>query len=246
MTHPLPGIRTLLETSWRLFISTWNESVKVTIGFLYIGLIQFATILLGSYVPAFASLAFVIQVILVFATILVAILSIQTMLRLEKGETHAITSKDRDRAVRLILPLLWIVVLEVIIIAGGFLALIIPGLYLSIALSFSGLLLIDGDLHGLQALNASRALIKGRWWASCGRLLGGALILGLGVALVTSLILSLLAALAGPEHFLFLQGQTVNPLAEATMALFQSIIQASLLPLFLAYQVKLFRGLQRI
>jgi hypothetical protein len=59
---------------------------------------------------------------------------------------------------------------------GGFLLLVIPGIYLGVLLTFSKLALAIDGLKGIRALAYSRALVQGRWWPVFGRMLGMALI----------------------------------------------------------------------
>lgn len=63
-----------------------------------------------------------------------------------------------------LLPVLWISSLYVGIISTGFFFLIIPGIVLTLSLSFYSYSMIDEDRTGLAALMASRLYMRGHWW----------------------------------------------------------------------------------
>ncbi len=70
--------------------------------------------------------------------------------------------------------------LEALAIIGGFILLIIPGIYLTIAFNFGHYVLFSEDLRGITALKASKYYVKGYWWGVLGRLL----LLGICVGLI--------------------------------------------------------------
>jgi hypothetical protein len=97
-------------------------------------------------------------------------------------------------AARRLPSVLWVLILTTLAILGGFVALIIPGLYLAVALYFSEPALLFEDMRGRAALQRSFQLVKGRWWPTCGVLVVGSilvavvqgafiLVLGVGLAL---------------------------------------------------------------
>lgn len=56
-------------------------------------------------------------------------------------------------------------ILSVLAIFGGTLLLIVPGIIFSVWFSLSGYLVFSENLSGVKALSASRAYIKGKFWA---------------------------------------------------------------------------------
>jgi hypothetical protein len=65
---------------------------------------------------------------------------------------------------------LWLTILLVVLLVPAFLALVVPGLWLAIAWSVAiPAMLVEGR-GGMAALKRSFDLVKGRWWATCGRL----------------------------------------------------------------------------
>jgi hypothetical protein len=79
-------------------------------------------------------------------------------------------------AVRRALPLLWLQVLILVLLAIAFVALVVPGIYLYAAWSVATPVLLIDDRRGWQALRRSRALVRGRWWPTAGVLIIASLI----------------------------------------------------------------------
>ncbi len=248
MPKTLPRAWDLITDSWRAYVKNWNETFKVSIWFLYFGLVTFAgaVLLKVSGSSAFVLTDAILGVIVAVGYIWAGIRLIQAVLDLEAGRKVSLDIKMSQKAGGLILSVLWVAVLQLAVIIGGFLLLIVPGIYLALALSFSQVMLIDGDQRGFAALAASRALVKGRWWATFWRLLAGNVVFGLVLGLLMSLLLGLLAAFSGTDAFV-VQGTAAfkaDPLVQGAYELLQSIMQASVLPLFIIFQVKLYKALK--
>jgi hypothetical protein len=64
----------------------------------------------------------------------------------------------------IILPSIIISALTTLIVLGGTLLLIIPGIIFSVWYIFGNIALVIDDKRALIALKASHALVKGRWW----------------------------------------------------------------------------------
>ena len=66
---------------------------------------------------------------------------------------------------------LWLFIILVAGLVIGFLALIVPGVWLAIAWSVAFPAMLVEGTGGFEALRRSFKLVEGRWWATCGRLL---------------------------------------------------------------------------
>jgi uncharacterized membrane protein len=64
----------------------------------------------------------------------------------------------------------------------GFLCLLLPGIYLTVAYSFAYILVIDGEMGAWEAMETSRRVITRQWWSVFGLILLGALFIVLGAA----------------------------------------------------------------
>jgi hypothetical protein len=67
--------------------------------------------------------------------------------------------------------LLWLALLTGLGLLVAFVALVIPGIYLSVAWSLAFAALMAEDLKGTAALGRSYRLVRGRWWPTFGTLL---------------------------------------------------------------------------
>jgi len=95
-----------------------------------------------------------------FAAFLHAVVDDQLAVRdaLEKGK-------------ELVFPLIWIGFLTGLIIGGGFILLIIPGIIFMVWFFFSQFILVKEDIHGMSALLKSREYVRGEWFNVALRLL---------------------------------------------------------------------------
>ena len=85
-----------------------------------------------------------------------------------------------------VLPAAAAVAIAAIGIAAGALLLVLPGIWLAVRWAFvAQAVVVDGE-RGVEALRHSAALVDGRWWATCGRLIVLNLVGG-AIALVTGL-----------------------------------------------------------
>jgi hypothetical protein len=66
----------------------------------------------------------------------------------------------------------------------GFVLLIIPGVYLFVALAFAIPVLMLEGLRGMTAISRSMSLVSGRWWPTFGRLLVGLILYIVAIFLV--------------------------------------------------------------
>jgi hypothetical protein len=70
-----------------------------------------------------------------------------------------------------LLSLLWLSILATILIVIGFILIILPGIWLLVSFSVAVPVLMLEGLGGFSALSRSMSLVRGRWWATFGRLI---------------------------------------------------------------------------
>lgn len=245
MPKQLPGVWPLLQDSWRLFTATWNQTAEITLWFLYIGLAFFAVSVLSVLNPGFALLALAVQLAATVISIWCGLRLLLALLRLVDGKPVGDLKAEAALAWPLLLPLVVVGLLQGLVVLGGFVLLIIPGIYLAILLGYAQIIFVDQGVRGWQALAASRDLVRGRWWAVFWRNFAASLAMGLGLALMVLLVLGLFGLIAGPERFFTALGsEDPNPILDGAVTLLDSILQAAFLPLILGFQVRLYRRLQ--
>ena len=102
-----------------------------------------------------------------------------------------------------VLSLLWAGLLTMVVIVAGLILLIIPGIYMTVALMVVVPVLMVEDIRGFKALRRSRDLVKGRWWSTFGLVI-------LGVFLIPGILQTLLVLPF--QLFLFVSMENVVPL----------------------------------
>ena len=80
-----------------------------------------------------------------------------------------------------LVPLMITTLLVTLLTMVGVVCLILPGIYLAVAWSFSYLLVIDRKLEFWAAMEVSRRVITAQWWRMFGLMILGAIIAALGV-----------------------------------------------------------------
>ncbi len=83
-----------------------------------------------------------------------------------------------------LLSLLWLGIIVTVMVGIGFVLLIIPGVYLFVALAFAIPVLMLEGLRGMTAISRSMSLVSGRWWPTFGRLLVGLILYIVAIFLV--------------------------------------------------------------
>lgn len=120
----------------------------------------------------------------------------------------------------------WIAILVGIVVMIGFILLVLPGIYLSIALAFYVFFFVLEGSRGWDAAKKSKELVKGYWWAVFGRWLA----FGIIIAIIVS-ILGGIVALSG---------------IGILIALLNLAIGVILTPISLAYTFLMYKALKDI
>lgn len=137
-----------------------------------------------------------------------------------------VTSKDSggtlDAAmkwtVRNALPLLFIYILSALVVLGGFLFFIIPGIIVAIAITFAQYAFVKEGKSGMGALLASRDLVKGRWFVVTRKILGFVL-LSLIPLLLFGMAYGIVETMVGESRYVTLGGEILTQLLSAVMSI---------------------------
>ena len=248
----LISISELVSSGWTQFLKDWRRLFEISIRFVLAAVISLIAALIAERVPMASAVSYTILVIANALSIVIVLHTLISLLDYQlKRETNADAeiTPNAKRAWGLLLSVLWIGILNLLIFAGGLLAFVLPGLWLSLSLSFGILFLIDEDRRGTQALAASAALVKGRWWPTLGRVLVPAILVVILDMLLSFIIMFILGMLIGFDRLSIFTNQA-QPLqtASATIAGIQnvlgSLVQIALIPLSIIYQVKVYHSLK--
>lgn len=246
MPKNLPGAAELVVDSWRLFAATWSQTTKITIWFLYIGLAVFAVSALTKINPSAILLQIPVQLAAITISIWCSIRLVLALFRLVDGKSAGNLEADASHAWKLFLPMVVVGLLQGLAIFGGFLILIIPGIYLAVVLGYAQIAFLDQNVRSWNALAASRELVRGRWWQVFWRNLFASLVMGVALFLLVVLVLGIFGLLAGhSDFFALISSESEDPLLNGAMSLLDSILQAAFLPLILGFQVRMYRQLQK-
>lgn len=123
---------------------------------------------------------------------------------------------------------LWVSILVGLTILVGFVLFIIPGIIFVIWYSFSYFTLVLEGKRGTEAMKASRAYVKGRWWAVFGRMFALFIVIMLAAMLLGVLL------------------QMLVPVSKEMMDAIASISNIVLVPFSIAYTYLMYTDVRRM
>lgn len=213
--HP---IGSLFSGAWELYKARFKTSLKIIIlpAFL-LGLGQLLT--KRSYIPV----AFFGGIILFVGEVAFFIGTLALIASFGEGLGPEPAYK---RSLKLFWSLLWITALSGCIVLGGYVMLVVPGIWLAISFAFSSYVLLLEGKKGLNALLQSKEYVRGYWWAVVGRNLLLGLAIG-GIFLVIYVPVSLLTGSVGG-------------------VIMYIILTLLAVPFSIAYEYKLFENLRTL
>ncbi|KKW31265.1 MAG: hypothetical protein UY76_C0062G0006 [Candidatus Uhrbacteria bacterium GW2011_GWA2_52_8d] len=147
--------------------------------------------------------------------------------------------KISQEAVRRIQPVLVVAFVQALIILGGVLMLIIPGILFWGWYAFAQLSAAIDDQRPIAALSASRALVQGRFFPVLWRLLAGPIVIGLLYAFILGFVLLFLSNLFGQDASLVFS-ETPPLWAQ----LIEVVADVFVIPLLVIYSVLLYGNLK--
>lgn len=247
---PLIPFGELLGSGWDQFIRDWKSNLELSIRFLGASLLGFVVTLLSSPLPKIGADILRIIAVLGGAAIIAHTTLVLTdvVRKRDAGDEKAKHDDERGRA--LFWPFVWIMILRSLAVVGGLMAFILPGIWMSVAFTFAPIILLEAGTRGTQALAASHELVKGRWWATFGRVLVSGFIVGFFAALATLLLVMIVGLFVGfPKAFALAgsargMGMQIS-YADGLQGILSGIVQAIFLPLAVIYQVKIYHSLKK-
>lgn len=226
----------LLLQSYHLY----REQGAFYLGYAAWMLLPIAALLTLSLFPiASGETVFILALFLsVFEGLLTLYITIFLFLATDKrlGHTEASHPELLQHARTLIKPVILVAVLQCLVVLGGFLLLVIPGIIFLIWFAFAQIAVILDHQKGFNALSFSREIVNGRFWSVLWFLVSGPLFVLLGYTLLSSFVMGVMAIILHTDPTIWVNG---NPpiWAEAIDA----IAQTFLFPLLLIYFVLVYR-----
>lgn len=220
----------LLKESWRIYclkIKTLLGIIGLPVGFSFLFWILMY-FLVGTSLK-YSIWFSVIGTISCLGSLFLWLWAIPSLLYNLKENTNI--KESYKRGFKILGSYIWVYFLLVIIIAGGFLLFIIPGILFSIWFSLAIFILVFEEKKGFNALFRSKHLVSGKFWGALVRFLALGLIIGLGLFLVFALIIF------GIEN-----KQIEDQLSEVI----GYFLQLFILPFFLIYGFLIYNNLKEI
>ncbi|MEI6400528.1 MAG: hypothetical protein WCO58_03365 [bacterium] len=179
-TPAMTEFKELFSQAWNIYKKTFKTSSKVLlVGLLIAGLsfgvgvatfaaaLGMATLVTG-WVGVVSVIIFGVVACLVFAIALylmvIALIAVyQVVMETVPAET---TIRERFRIARKsVHPMIEVSFISVLLVLGGMALFIIPGIWISLPMSFVGLAVLFDNKTSHQAIEQSISLVKGRWWS---------------------------------------------------------------------------------
>lgn len=143
------------------------------------------------------------------------------------------------RGVKLIPRVILMGLCYVLALIGGFLLLIIPGIYLTLSLSLSYYLVIVDDLKAVQSLKTSHKLIKGHWWRTLA-VVSVPIFIMIALYVLAGILIGVYMGVSGamnsPEAF--------DPMVNHIANMISSIVSAVFTPLLLSIALVILHDLK--
>jgi hypothetical protein len=158
----LHSISSLFCDSWKLYKERWQVLIEIV-------LLPVLVIVLG-YVLLFLGFPFsIVGGLIVFIGYVIFVFSMLPVI----FSLHHIAGVDASYKATIgwFWPFVWVTILDMLAVMGGSIMLIIPGIYLVIALMLMMYVFVIEHRRGVDALRQSKDYVKGYWWAILGRVL---------------------------------------------------------------------------
>lgn len=169
-TQTLPRNRDLFKAAWSFMASRLDLVAWLAVPSVAIGILEYFNTtgtVIGS--PS-AVLLYVLAVVgLVVFTVLIQVVVIYSAIKHANGETKTVT-EGITWARSNFFSWIWLVLLSGLVVMGGWLLLIIPGIIAAVYIAFSQYVFVDEGVKGLAALQRSRQLVYGKFGSVLWRL----------------------------------------------------------------------------
>ncbi len=226
----------LIVNSWDLYGKNWRKFLPFIILLFLPTLILSAlgtiTLYLSVYMPS-SSLASNIVILIVFAASMV--FAIWVTVALAKTMLDCLLAKPTEwketfsASSNLIWPVIYVSFLVTLIVLGGTLLLIIPGIIFAVWYSFAFYTVIFENARGFNALSSSKSLVVGRLWPIMWRLAITTLIFGFINSALSYALAFLIRLLPLP---IFIQSASASALTSLAGAIIAPLSAGAILILY--------------
>lgn len=147
-----------------------------------------------------------------------------------------------------LIPLIWVSFLSGVLIFFGFILLVLPAIYLIVALNFAVNFLVVDGVRGTGALKASKDLVSGRWWSAMWRIAVPGLFFYLASAFALALLYLVIGAFMGDPGLFFGAITSIDEISGVHLlvtTVIPQVVNGFTLPLFIGADLILWYDLKR-
>lgn len=215
----LRSLSSLFTETWGVYRERWATLVEIVL--LPTLVVLLGAVLIGLGLGLFSA---IVGGLIVFAGWIIFMFSVLPIVY----SIHNGTGVDASYKATIgsFWPFVWVIILQVCAVMGGYVMLIIPGIWLAISLSFVTYVFVVEHRRGIDALRQSKDYIKGYWWAVLGR-----------IFLLIVVYLAVVVIVRIPVTFL--AGQIVGGIVSAVIVLF-------FIPFAMIYEYAIFKNLREL
>lgn len=141
--------------------------------------------------PTLRQIAIPFNLALTFVLIVVSIIAAIAIIKAVADPESTTILSAYKFGLENILSYVWLSLLTGITIMVGFFLLVVPGIIFMVWFAFVYYILVLEDIKGIEAMKASKAYVKGRWWPVFGRM-ASLIVLFIAIAVVVELVITLL------------------------------------------------------
>lgn len=251
MKKSLIGPGDLIVGAWSIFKKNFRSYTQIAVWFAVLSLIQWVifivtrSLVFDGVTRTIVVIALSLPISLAFALLSVAIIDLTA---------RSIQKKNTDMqdvflgSLHMLIPFIWIGFLFWTIAAFGFILLVIPALIFMVWFKFAMNHLIINDIHGFDALRASKALVDGRWWAVVFRIVIPAIFYYVAASFMLKLLYLLIGSSLGDPGLFFSGFISSDELSNSyilTTSIIPAVVNAYLLPLLVGADLLLWFDLKR-
>lgn len=178
-------------------------------------------------------LAITITAITFIVYIVAALWATTALLDASIREDNASLGSVSKNGFKYFLPLLGVNLLVMLITIGGYLLFIIPGIAIALQLAFAAAIYIHKKTTIIEAVRSSRLVVKGRWWAICGRFL--LMMLAVYAVFLVAILLSILISWLLDK----------NPASQITSIIIMSVVMMIYIPYMMCFIAELYHNLDK-
>ncbi len=180
----LISISDLIHESWVFFKSDWKSIVKRNAWFIP-AIIVFYAFYLGGIFAKNPAMVIISALLFVVCSILISIHAMRYIIAKDGGAVQATSSRS---LLQLFGPALLIGLLTGFAVLGGYILLILPGIWFAVASSMAISAFLEEGVTGTTAIARSMELVKGRWWKTLWRMILPSFVFQLIIGLISTVV----------------------------------------------------------